>query len=60
LGFKTSFAFKFVNPLVQKQGRDGNVNQSIMSGSMVGTPRNRENKAGLGAGENDIQQLKGK
>ena len=48
LGFKTSFAFKFVNPLAQK--RDGNMNQSLMSGSMIGTPRNNiENKKeGLG------------
>lgn len=53
LGFKTSFAFKFVNPQVSKGGRDGNVNQSIMSGSMAGTPRNRENKVGLGAGDID-------
>lgn len=60
LGFKTSFAFKFVNPLVSKGGKDGNVNQSIMSGSMAGTPRNRENKAGPGAGENDPSLPKGK
>ena len=26
------------------------MNQSIMSGSMIGTPRNRDNKEGLGAG----------
>lgn len=58
LGFKTSFAFKFVNPLAQR-GRDGNMNQSIMSGSMIGTPRNRMEKEGLGAG-NDPLNPKGK
>ena len=41
LGFKTSFAFKFVNPLIQSNLRAGvaGANQSVVSGSFVGTPR---------------------
>jgi hypothetical protein len=35
------------------------MNQSIMSGSMIGTPRNRIEKEGLGAG-NDPLNPKGK
>ena len=46
LGFKTSFAFKFVNPLAQKLG---GVNQSLISGSMAGTPRGGR-PSNLGAG----------
>ena len=39
LGFKTTFAFKFVNPLAP--ANKGGVNQSMISGSALGgTPRN--------------------
>jgi hypothetical protein len=57
LGFKTSFAFKFVNPLAQKNPTG--VNQSLVSGSVAGTPRGGR-PSNLGDGEPSGMHLKGK
>jgi len=62
LGFKTSFAFKFVNPLAQNRGgTGGGVNQSLISGSVAGTPRGKPdggfNRASNLAGDRQDDQL---
>lgn len=55
LGFKTSFGFRFMNPLGASKG---GVNQSMLSGSQAGTPRHgRESfapKIGLHPGEHEV------
>lgn len=53
MGFKTTFAFKFRNPLINDRGGLG-MNASIISGSIMGSPGKTSTKNYFSQEQNSI------